>query len=80
MEDFAVRGDREALRKIWLACFGGEEEYVDFYLRRRFRPSETVVWREKGVQPPHDPPPPIFRQGRHRVDIGSGAARDFQVH
>lgn len=49
MEDFAVRGDREALRKIWLACFGGEEEYVDFYLRRRFRPSETVVWREKGV-------------------------------
>lgn len=49
MEDFARRGDVPALKKIWDACFGGEPEYRDFYYRVRFRPKETLVWRENGI-------------------------------
>lgn len=49
MEDLASRKDIPALKRIWAACFGGEPEYADFYYRTRFRPKETLVWREKGV-------------------------------
>ena len=49
MEDLASRKDIPALKRIWAACFGGEKEYADFYYRTRFRPKETLVWREKGV-------------------------------
>lgn len=49
MEDFARRKDIPALKKIWAACFGGEREYADFYYRTRFRPKETLVWRENGL-------------------------------
>lgn len=48
MLDFAAREDRRALEELWLACFGGPQEYLDFYFGRRFVPADTLVWREGG--------------------------------
>ena len=48
MVDFARPSDRRELKGIWSACFGGPKEYLDFYYSRRFRPEETLVWREGG--------------------------------
>ena len=48
MLDFARREDRRALEALWLACFGGPQEYLDFYYEKRFVPGETLVWRENG--------------------------------
>ena len=48
MVSLARDGDRADLEKIWLACFGGPPEYLDFYYSRRFRPEETLVWRQNG--------------------------------
>jgi GNAT superfamily N-acetyltransferase len=46
--DLAKREDQYDLERIWFACFGGPQEYLNFYYRKRFVPSETLVWRENG--------------------------------
>ena len=48
MLDFAQPEDLDALKALWLACFGGPAEYLDFYYSRRFVPGDTLVWREEG--------------------------------
>ncbi len=48
MLDFARPEDVDDLKSLWLACFGGPQEYVDFYYSRRFAPEDTLVWRENG--------------------------------
>ena len=48
MFDFARPEDVDALKDLWLSCFGGPREYVDFYYSRRFLPEDTLVWREGG--------------------------------
>lgn len=48
MLDVAGRADLWALEQLWLACFGGPQEYLDFYYGRRFVPEDTLVWREAG--------------------------------
>lgn len=48
MFDFARPEDVDALKDLWLSCFGGPREYVDFYYSRRFHPEDTLVWREGG--------------------------------
>ncbi len=48
MLDFARPEDLDALKDLWFACFGGPQEYLDFYYGRRFVPEDTLVWREEG--------------------------------
>ncbi len=49
MVSLARESDRAALEAIWMACFGGPQEYLDFYFEKRFRPEETLVWRERDI-------------------------------
>lgn len=43
---YALQTDIPMLREIWLQCFGGPEQYLDFYYENRFSPRETLVIRE----------------------------------
>lgn len=36
------------LTKLWQGCFGDSEEYISFFMTRRFCPEETTVWLEDG--------------------------------
>ena len=39
-----------ALSRLWQECFGDSASYVQFFMDRRFRPEDTLVWLE-GNQP-----------------------------
>lgn len=45
---FAKWEDLPRLREIWFACFGGPEQYLDFYYEHRFSPRDTLVVRDAG--------------------------------
>lgn len=45
---FARWEDLPQLREIWRSCFGGPEQYLDFYYERRFSPRDTLVARDGG--------------------------------
>lgn len=39
----------EQMKQIWRECFQAEEEYLEIYFSTRYRPNETLVYRENGV-------------------------------
>ncbi|MEG1943277.1 MAG: GNAT family N-acetyltransferase [Angelakisella sp.] len=36
------------LTALWQCCFGDSEDYISFFMTRRFQPEGTVVWLEGG--------------------------------
>lgn len=45
---FANEFDFPAIQEIWQACFGDEEEYIQFYLNHRFETENMLVIHEDG--------------------------------
>ncbi len=43
---FALNTEIPYLKEIWKKSFNDEENYIDFYFNRRFKPEETLVYRE----------------------------------
>lgn len=39
---FAERSDVDSLKRLWKACFGDEDEYIDFFFENRFVPDECL--------------------------------------
>lgn len=48
MRDYAKYTDVLELKALWLCSFGGTEDDADFYYQNRFRPEDTLLWREDG--------------------------------
>lgn len=40
--------DREQLRVLWRTCFDAEDAYQQLYFSTRYRPDQTLVFREEG--------------------------------
>jgi hypothetical protein len=45
---FADKNDFESIKVLWNECFGDDDEYIDFYLKKRFNEENMLVIREDG--------------------------------
>lgn len=48
MIDFAVKDDINRLSALWRECFGDDEDYIRNFMKNRFIPRNTVVYRSNG--------------------------------